>query len=68
MELKFHEAPCRILVMTTSFITRWMLKNQISTLIIFVTIVNFWCEVCKLCREEKLITDAFGHYVKQPSP
>ena len=35
-ELKFHEARsayCRILAMTTGFITRWTSKNQILTLI-----------------------------------
>ena len=30
--------------------------------------MNFWCKVCKIHGDKKLITDMFGHYVKQPSP
>ena len=30
--------------------------------------MNFWCKVCKLRAEEKLITAGFCYYVKLPSP
>ena len=30
--------------------------------------VKLWCKSCKISGEEKLQTDAIGHYVQQPSP
>ena len=76
-ELKFHEvqsASCRILVMTTGFITRWTSKNQILTHIYALFLDHFCAQtvvvrwnLSKLCSSEKLLTNVFGHYVIQPT-
>ena len=68
-------ASCRILATTTIFITRWTLKKSnfnsyINTLFLHhfcVLIVKARCKMCKIRGEENLLTNLFGHNVKQPS-